>query len=100
MVATLPFVFYIFIKFSKSPSLDDLRDCNFFPRGYLALSLTIPLKYRLFMIKKINEAVAYIQSVYNSKPIVGIVLGSGLGDFGTKSTLKKKLLIKIYLISL
>jgi len=42
-VATLPIGFYIFIKFSKSPSLEDLRDRNFFPRGYLALSLTIPL---------------------------------------------------------
>jgi purine-nucleoside phosphorylase len=46
------------------------------------------------MIKKINEAVAYIQSVYNSKPAVGIVLGSGLGDFGTKINAEKEIAYK------
>ncbi|MEO8414120.1 MAG: purine-nucleoside phosphorylase [Ginsengibacter sp.] len=33
------------------------------------------------MLKKINEAVDFIKSKYNSKPAVGIVLGSGLGSF-------------------
>jgi purine-nucleoside phosphorylase len=33
------------------------------------------------MIKKINEAVAFIKSKYNEQPTVGIVLGSGLGSF-------------------
>jgi purine-nucleoside phosphorylase len=33
------------------------------------------------MLQKINEAVDYIQSAYNNKPSVGIVLGSGLGSF-------------------
>ncbi len=33
------------------------------------------------MLKKINEAVDFIKSRYNSKPAAGIVLGSGLGSF-------------------
>lgn len=33
------------------------------------------------MISKIKESVAYIQKKYNTKPAVGIVLGSGLGSF-------------------
>src|SRR6185312_14025981 len=33
------------------------------------------------MVKEINEAVAFIQSKYNTAPVVGIVLGSGLGSF-------------------
>ncbi|MDQ2720889.1 MAG: purine-nucleoside phosphorylase [Bacteroidota bacterium] len=33
------------------------------------------------MLKEINEAVDFIQSKYNIKPSVGIVLGSGLGSF-------------------
>jgi purine-nucleoside phosphorylase len=33
------------------------------------------------MIKKIEAAVAYIQSRYSGKPVAGIVLGSGLGSF-------------------
>jgi purine-nucleoside phosphorylase len=33
------------------------------------------------MLKKINEAVEFIQSRYNTKPSAGIVLGSGLGSF-------------------
>jgi len=33
------------------------------------------------MIKEINEAVAFIQSKYSTAPVVGIVLGSGLGSF-------------------
>lgn len=33
------------------------------------------------MLKKINEAVDFIKSKYKTKPVVGIVLGSGLGSF-------------------
>jgi purine-nucleoside phosphorylase len=33
------------------------------------------------MIEKINEALAYIKKQYTSEPLVGIVLGSGLGSF-------------------
>lgn len=33
------------------------------------------------MLKEINEAVHFIQSKYSAKPVVGIVLGSGLGNF-------------------
>jgi purine-nucleoside phosphorylase len=33
------------------------------------------------MLEKINEAVDFIRSKYNNKPMAGIVLGSGLGNF-------------------
>ncbi|MEO8855328.1 MAG: purine-nucleoside phosphorylase [Ginsengibacter sp.] len=33
------------------------------------------------MLKEINEAVHFIQSKYSTNPVVGIVLGSGLGSF-------------------
>ena len=33
------------------------------------------------MISKINEAVSFIKSKYGGQPVVGIVLGSGLGSF-------------------
>ncbi|MEO8771351.1 MAG: purine-nucleoside phosphorylase [Ferruginibacter sp.] len=33
------------------------------------------------MIAKINEAVSFIKSKYSEQPVVGIVLGSGLGSF-------------------
>ena len=33
------------------------------------------------MLKEINEAVHFIQSKYSATPVVGIVLGSGLGSF-------------------
>jgi purine-nucleoside phosphorylase len=33
------------------------------------------------MLSKINEAVTYIKSLYDQKPVAGIVLGSGLGSF-------------------
>jgi purine-nucleoside phosphorylase len=35
----------------------------------------------MLMLKKINEAVDFIKSKYNSKPEAGIILGSGLGSF-------------------
>src|SRR5665647_2955889 len=43
------------------------------------------------MITKINEAVAYIQNSYNTKPSVGIVLGSGLGYFTTEIKTEKEI---------
>ncbi len=36
------------------------------------------------LMTKIKEAVAYIQKSYNKKPLVGIVLGSGLGNFAAE----------------
>lgn len=33
------------------------------------------------MISKINDAVTFIKSLYKEQPVVGIVLGSGLGSF-------------------
>jgi purine-nucleoside phosphorylase len=43
------------------------------------------------MIQKINEAVAYIQKNYNTKPAVGIVLGSGLGSFTAEMKTEKEI---------
>src|SRR5688572_7931282 len=33
------------------------------------------------MLEKIKEAVSYIQGLYSTQPLAGIVLGSGLGSF-------------------
>ncbi len=33
------------------------------------------------MMEKINDAVKYIQNIYSTKPGIGIILGSGLGNF-------------------
>jgi len=43
------------------------------------------------MMKKINEAVAYIQNIYKGKPVVGIVLGSGLGNFAKEIKIEKEI---------
>ncbi|UAY51360.1 purine-nucleoside phosphorylase [Ferruginibacter albus] len=43
------------------------------------------------MIAKIKEAVAYIQSQYQTKPIAGIVLGSGLGSFTREMNVEKEI---------
>ena len=43
------------------------------------------------MIQKINEAVAYIKSVYSETPVVGIVLGSGLGSFTNEIKVEKEI---------
>jgi purine-nucleoside phosphorylase len=43
------------------------------------------------MISKVNEAVAFIQSKYATKPLVGIVLGSGLGSFTTEIKIEKEI---------
>lgn len=43
------------------------------------------------MITKIKEAVKYIQTIYTGKPVVGIVLGSGLGSFTAEMTIEKEI---------
>ena len=43
------------------------------------------------MITKIKESVDYIQSIYATKPAVGIVLGSGLGSFTAEMTIEKEI---------
>jgi purine-nucleoside phosphorylase len=43
------------------------------------------------MITKINEAVNYIQSLYKHKPLVGIILGSGLGNFTNEMNIEKEI---------
>ena len=42
-------------------------------------------------MEKIQEAVKYIQSIYEEKPVVGIVLGSGLGGFTDEIKIEKKI---------
>ncbi len=43
------------------------------------------------MIAKIKEAVDYIQKLYQPKPLVGIVLGSGLGNFTNEMKIEKEI---------
>lgn len=43
------------------------------------------------MMESIREAVTYIQSAYNGKPVVGIVLGSGLGSFTKEMIIEKEI---------
>ncbi len=43
------------------------------------------------MVKKIYEAVAYLQNQTNIQPVAGIVLGSGLGSFTTEIEVSKKI---------
>lgn len=43
------------------------------------------------MLDKINEAVAYIQAQYNERPAVGIILGSGLGNFTKEISIEKEI---------
>lgn len=43
------------------------------------------------MIEKINEAVGFIRNIYNQKPAVGIVLGSGLGSFTKEIKIEKEI---------
>ncbi|MEJ7586321.1 MAG: purine-nucleoside phosphorylase [Ferruginibacter sp.] len=44
------------------------------------------------MITKINEAVAYIRRFYDTSPVVGIVLGSGLGSFTADMNIEEEIL--------
>jgi purine-nucleoside phosphorylase len=55
------------------------------------LNLTFGAKKTIGMIAKINETVAFIQSQYKTKPIVGIVLGSGLGSFTDEIKIEKEI---------
>jgi len=43
------------------------------------------------MMKKINEAVHFIQQQYSKQPMVGIVLGSGLGSFIAEINVEKEI---------
>lgn len=43
------------------------------------------------MMTKIKEAVAYIQGIYKDTPAVGIVLGSGLGNFAGEIKAEKEI---------
>ena len=43
------------------------------------------------MITKINEAVAYVQQLYREVPVIGIVLGSGLGSFTDEMEIEKEI---------
>jgi purine-nucleoside phosphorylase len=43
------------------------------------------------MLSKINTAVSFIQNLYNTKPQVGIVLGSGLGSFTSEISVEKEI---------
>lgn len=42
-------------------------------------------------MQKIKEAVEFIQSIYSTKPSVGIVLGSGLGHFTAEIKIEKEI---------
>ncbi|MEO6328766.1 MAG: purine-nucleoside phosphorylase [Ginsengibacter sp.] len=46
------------------------------------------------MIKKIAEAVEYIQNIYSLKPRIGIILGSGLGKFIDEINIEAEILYK------
>ena len=43
------------------------------------------------MLQKINEAVIFIKNLYNATPLVGIVLGSGLGSFTGEIKIEKEI---------
>ena len=43
------------------------------------------------MIEKINEATGFIRNIYNQKPTVGIVLGSGLASFTKEIKIEKEI---------
>src|ERR1700729_3262075 len=43
------------------------------------------------MLNKIKETVAFIQEKYSTKPIVGIVLGSGLGNLAKEIKVEKEI---------
>ncbi len=43
------------------------------------------------MLEKINDAVAYIRSIYSTSPVAGIVLGGGLGSFVSEMKVEKEI---------
>lgn len=50
-----------------------------------------PSNTRMSIIEQINEAVAYIRSVYPTRPETGIILGSGLGNFTHEMLVEKEI---------
>ena len=43
------------------------------------------------MVTKIEAAVRFIRSIYSHHPLVGIVLGSGLGSFTSQMKVEKEI---------
>jgi purine-nucleoside phosphorylase len=43
------------------------------------------------LVEKINESASYIRGIYNHKPGIGIVLGSGLGNFAAEISVEKEI---------
>src|SRR5687768_15286344 len=43
------------------------------------------------VIEQLQETTAYIRSVYTGRPLVGVVLGSGLGNFSAGITIDKEI---------
>ena len=43
------------------------------------------------ILQKIESAVAFIKNIYNETPVVGIVLGSGLGSFTGEMKIEKEI---------
>ena len=43
-----------------------------------------------YVMEKINEAVEYIREFYHETPVAGIVLGSGLGNFGSEIIVERE----------
>ena len=43
------------------------------------------------MLEKINEAAAYIRNIINEQPVAGVVLVSGLGNFGQQIKVEKEI---------
>lgn len=64
---------------------------NHKPKTRHGFSLPLPPKPDRFMMQKIKEAVDFITNIYNQKPAVGIVLGSGLGSFVNEIKIEKEI---------
>jgi len=43
------------------------------------------------MLEKIKEATAYIKNIIVETPVAGVVLGSGLGNFGQQIKVEKEI---------
>ena len=43
------------------------------------------------IIQQLQETTAYIQNIYSNSPRIGIVLGSGLGNFASEMTIEKEI---------
>jgi len=51
------------------------------------------------VLKQFNETVKFLKKQYKHTPQVGIVLGSGLGNFINEIDIEKEVAYKIFLIS-